>query len=436
MTRPMILLVCMLVSGGSANSATGNQINDQHQEKGGSKTTTFELPYGTPEEVGMSGERLNRVRDVVQEFIDEGRIQGAVVGVACRGKVVYFEAQGVSNVNTKAPLQTDAMFHMASSTKPILGVAAMIMIEEGRFAPSDPVEKYIPEFKGIKVAVPKESGDKNIKPQYGSKKGYKKGAEYRLVDAHRPVTIHDLLTHTSGIAAQGPGKGISSKTKKKKTGKSETLATWIPKVAERPLSFQPGTRWGYGGGLDVVARVIEIVSGMPFNEFVQKRIFDPLDMKDTHWIVPEDKLDRMLFVVEGKAGTPTKYFSGSAGLISTARDYLHFEQMLVNKGELFGNRILKPESVEMMSSSQVGDLYVKAAKGGAGLAFAYTVAITVDPELAKTGRSAGAFGWGGAAGTVSWTDPKEELAGVIMVQQPTADLSVRIAEAIGAAIDD
>ena len=374
-------------------------------------TTTFELPHGTPEEVGMSGERLNKVRDVVQEFIEEGRIQGAVVGVARRGKVVYFAAQGVSNVKTRTPMQADAMFHMASSTKPILGVAAMMMIEEGLFKPSDPVEKYIPEFKDIKVAALKE-----------------------LVDPHRPVTIHDLLTHTSGIAE---GKGLGKKKKQKpKPRANETLATRIPKVAKEPLAFQPGTRWGYGGGLDVVARVIEIVSGMPFNEFVQQRIFDPLDMKDTHWIVPKEKLDRMLFVVEGKAGTPTKYFSGSAGLISTARDYLHFEQMLVNKGELFGNRLLNPESVAMMSSSQVGDLYADSTKGGVGFAFGYTVAITVDPVLAKTGRSAGAFGWGGAAGTVTWTDPKEALAGVIMVQQPTADLSVRIAEAIGAAIDD
>ena len=383
---------------------------------------TFELPRATPEEVGMSGERLNGVHDVVQEFIDEGRIQYAVVGVARRGKVVYFEAQGFSD---QEPVQADAIFHMASSTKPILGVAAMMVIEEGLVKASDPVQKFIPEFKGIKVAVPEEQPDK--KP---SGKKEPKAPEYRLVDAHRPVTIHDLLTHTSGISGRSLGKAG------KGPGKDETLATWIPVVAQGPLNFQPGTRWGYGGGLDVVARVIEIVSGMPFNDFVQKRIFDPLDMKDTHWILPKDKLHRMLVFVEGKAGTPTTYFSGSAGLVSTARDYLHFEQMLVNKGELFGNRLLKPESVEVMSSDQAGDLFDNGGKGGAGLAFGYTVAITVDPELAKTGRSAGAFGWGGAAGTVSWTDPKEELAVAIMVQQPTNDLGRRIAEAIAAAIED
>ena len=422
MTRLVTLpfLFVLLITAGDATSAPGND-NDDKQEDGGTMTTTFELPRATPEEAGMSGERLNGIRAVVQEFIDHGRIQYAVIGVARRGKVVYFEAQGVANGE---PVQPDAMFHMASSTKPILGVAAMMMIEEGLISPSDPVEKYIPEFKGIKVAVVDEPADK----QTSREKRSKKAPEHRLVDSHRPVTIHDLLTHTSGISGRSLGRAG------KGPGKDDTLATWIPVVAEGPLNFQPGTRWGYGGGLDVVARVIEVVSGMPFNDFVQQRIFDPLDMKDTYWIVPDDKLHRMLIFVEGKAGTPTRYFSGSAGLVSTARDYLHFEQMLVNEGELFGNRLLKPESVEMMSSDQLGDLYDRGGKGGAGLAFGYTVSITVDPALAKTGRSAGAFGWGGAAGTVSWTDPKEELAVAIMVQQPTEDLGLRIAEAIGAAI--
>jgi len=410
----------------SAGNAIGDEQDDE-QETGGSMTAKFELPRANPDEVGMSGERLKQVGHVVQEFIDEGRIQYAVVGVARRGKVVYFEAQGVSN---DEPVQEDAMFHMASSTKPILGVAAMMVIEEGLIDPSDPVEKYIPEFKGIKVAVFDEEAVKKTTGKARGRKGPKNAPEYRLVDAHRPVTIHDLLTHTSGISGRAPGRTREIQHE------GDTLATWIPIVAEGPLSFQPGTRWGYGGGLDVVARVIEVVSGMPFNEFVQKRIFDPLDMKDTHWIVPKHKLHRMLIFVEGKAGTPTTYFSGSAGLVSTARDCLHFEQMLVNKGELFGNRLLKPESVELMSTDQVGDLFDNAGKGGAGVAFGYTVAITVDPALAKTGRSAGSFGWGGAAGTVSWTDPEEGLAVAIMVQQPTNDLGARIAGAIAAAIDD
>ena len=363
---------------------------------------TTELPAGAPEDVGMSGQRLNKIQSVVQEFLDNGKIQGAVVGVCRRGKVVYFKAQGLFNTKTKVPLQTDGMFHMMSSTKPVLGVAAMMMIEQGLFKPSDPIEKYIPEFKNAKVAVPD-----------GSKAGYK------LVDAKRPITIHDLLTHTSGFAGFG---------KVKKTDyENESLASLIPKTAKEPLGFQPGTQWVYGNGLDVVARAIEVVSGTPFNTLVQERIFDPLEMKDTHWIVPKDKQKRMLLSVEG---TPPKYFGASWGLKSTARDYLHFQQMLANKGELFGKRILKPESVAMMSKSQAGDLYSSSKKGPAGMAFGYTVGITVDPKLAKDGRSAGAFGWGGALGTVTWTEPQEKLAAVIMVQQPTKALSTRIAEAI------
>ncbi len=367
---------------------------------------TTELPRGTPEEVEMSEQELNKIESVVQEFIDTDKIQGGVVGVCRKGRVVYFKAQGLFNTETKVPLQTDGMFHMMSSTKPILGVAAMMMVEEGLFQLSDPVEKYIPEFKNAKVAVPDGAG-----------KGTK------LVDAQSPPTLHELLTHTSGFA------GFS---KVGKTGyEHESLATLIPKVAKEPLSFQPGTRWEYSQGLDVVARVIEVVSGTPFNVLVQKRIFGPLDMKDTYWIVPEDKKKRMLLSTEG---TPPEYFSASWGLKSTARDFLHFHQMLVNKGELFEERILKPESVEAMAKSQAGDLYSDSSKGPQGMAFGYTVGITEDPKLAKNGRSAGAFGWGGALGTSTWTEPKEELAVVIMVQQPTAALPTRIAEAIRDAI--
>ena len=218
---------------------------------------------------------------------------------------------------------------------------------------------------------------------------------------------------------------------------TETLATWIPKAAAGPLDFQPGARWMYSGtvGLDVVARIIEIVSGTPFNAFVQERIFDPLDMKDTHWNIPKDKIPRLV-VIRGDKGTwrkPTRYFSGSIGLISTARDYMHFEQMLQNGGTLFGNRLLSSSSVALMSTNHVGDLYRE--KGDTkGVGFGYTVSVTLDPGVAKSPRSAGAFGWGGAAGTMSWTEPKEKLSAVIMVQQPTVDLPNEVAETIRDAI--
>jgi CubicO group peptidase (beta-lactamase class C family) len=393
--------------------------------------TTQELSHGIPEEVGMSGNRLGRIRDVVQGFIDAGRIQGAVVGVSRRGKVVYFEAQGVSDEETQAAMQGDALFQMASSTKPVLGVAAMMMIEDGLFKPTDAVQAYIPEFKDIQVAVLKEPADEDISPEYVLEDDV---PAHRLVDAHRPITIHDLLTHTSGLASYGLGAAVSTWGWQDET---ETLATWIPKVAAGPLDFQPGARWTYSGtvGLDVVARIIEIVSDTPFNDFVQERIFDPLDMKDTHWNIPEDKIPRLVVIRwdKGSWRKPTRYFSGSMGLISTARDYLHFEQMLVNGGVLFGNRLLSPSSVALMSTNQVGSLYKEKGDTG-GVGFGYTVAITLDPNTAKSSRSAGAFGWGGAAGTVSWTEPSEELSAVIMVQQPTVDLPNDVAKAIREAI--
>tara|TARA_B100000530_G_scaffold141068_1_gene88320 strand:- start:1010 stop:1594 length:585 start_codon:yes stop_codon:yes gene_type:complete len=194
----------------------------------------MELPSGTPEEVGMSTEGLNGIDELMQKFVDDEVIQGAVVGIGRRGKVAYYEAHGFSDQDTRAPMQRDAMFQMASSTKPILGVAAMMMIEEGLFKLGDPVEKYIPEFKDIKVAVLKEPADEDISPEWV----FKDIPEHRLVDVHRPLTIHDLLTHTSGLASSGLGSAVA----KWKRGPEEILETWIPQVAAGPLDFQPGTR--------------------------------------------------------------------------------------------------------------------------------------------------------------------------------------------------
>ena len=429
-------------SGGDVTKQTS--LDSQHKQESlePAMTTTQELAFGSPEEVGMSAERLKKIDDFVQEYIDAGRIQGVVIGVTRRNKVVYMEAHGVIDELTQRPMRKDSLFHMVSSTKPVLGVAAMMMIEEGSISPEDPVEKYIPEFKGIQVAVSRNPVDKKFKNKNKSKDNSKnkikkqKVSDHQLVDVKRPLTIHDLLTHTAGLQTGGLGSAVSNLDR---PGESDTLASWIPRVAAGPLDFQPGTRWAYSGtvGLDVVARIIEIVSDTPFNEFVQKRIFDPLDMKDTHWIVPEDKLDRMP-VINNDKGPWTKsayYFSGSLGLKSTARDYMHFEQMLVNQGTLFGHRLLKPESVAMMSTNHVGNLFNETGKGGSGRGFGYTVGITMNPEQARDGRMAGAFGWGGAAGTVSWTTPGEELTVVYMVQQPT-DLPWKIAEVVRDAIED
>lgn len=410
----------------------------------------LELPTGTPKEAGMSVAGLKNISDVVNQHITQGKIPGAVVGVARHGKIAYLEALGVMDEQTGAPMQTDALFQMFSSTKPVLGVAAMQTIEQGGFKPSDEVSTYIPEFKDIKVAVLKDPADKDISPDYV----IDDVPAHRLVDLNRPITIHDLLTHTSGLGSYGLGSAVAEWNWEK----SETLATWIPKIAAGPLDFQPGSRWQYSPmfGLDVVARIIEIVTDTPFNEVVQRGIFDPLNMQDTHWNLPESKKSRQVVVRKdagkkdlkksadkdqkkdnGKEASQASkdYFSGSVGLISTARDYLNFEQMLLNRGTLFGNRVLQESSVKTMSTNKVGKLFGKGGKDSGGSSFGYTVEITENPSNTTNGRSKGAFGWAGALGTISWNEPEHDLTAAIMVQKPTKDLSDDVSKAITAAID-
>jgi CubicO group peptidase (beta-lactamase class C family) len=387
-----------------------------------SAVSAGEIPKAVPEDVGMSTEKLQNINTMMQRHIDAGDIQGGVTAVARRGRFVHFEAHGLIDADKGLPMPKDAIFRMASSTKPVLGVAAMMMIEQGLIHPSDPVSKYIPEFKDMQVAVLKEPADKDISPLYIPRGD--KVPEHRLVPAERPVTIHHLLTHTSGLRSSGLGSAVAGSGSWRRAPEA-TLASTIPMHGEAPLDFQPGTRWSYspGTGLDVVARIIEIVSNTPFDVFLQERIFNPLGMKDTHFNVPPEKASRRV-VIQGrdmsrwKGRGPTKYFSASGGLSSTAEDYLRFEQMLAGKGMLFGNRLISPQSVETMASNHVGDLYTGLRRNEAGVGFGYTVAITLDTAATQGTRSSGTFGWGGAHGTRSWTDPARELTGVIMLQQP------------------
>ena len=246
--------------------------------------------------------------------------------------------------------------------------------------------------------------------------------EHRLVPAHREITIHDLLTHTSGLASSGLGSAIQERRQR---SADATLENQMPVYASYALDFQPGSRWTYspGIGLDVVARIVEIVSGKPFDEFISERILEPLDMNSTYFNVPPEYQNRRVVIADRDMSRffdrpPTKYFSASAGLSSTAEDYLKFEQMLVNGGELFGNRLLSPRSVRMMGSNQIGELYRGFSRNQEGMGFGYTVGVTVDPITSNARRSGGAFGWGGAFGTRSWTDPEEELTAVLFLQQP------------------
>lgn len=378
-----------------------------------------EIPRASPEEVGMSTQRLQRINTVIKRHIDAGNIQGAVTAVARRGKLVHFETHGLMDVENNRPMQEDSIFIMMSSTKPLLGVAAMMMIEEGLIRPEDPVSKYIPEFADMQVAVLKDPVDENISPYNVSRDNI---PEHRLVPAQRDITIHDLLTHTSGLASGGLGTAIQERRER---DPEATLASEIPRYGSYALDFQPGSRWSYspGIGLNVVSRIIEIVSGQPFDVFIKQRILEPLDMNGTYFNVPPEYQNRRVVIADRDMSPffdrpPTKYFSASGGLSSTAGDYLKFEQMLANGGELFGNRLLSPRSIRMMGSNQIGDLYRGFSRNQEGLGFGYTVAVTVDPITSNARRSAGAFGWGGAFGTRSWTDPEEELTAVLFLQQP------------------
>lgn len=381
-------------------------------------TNAAEIPSAAAEDVGMSSDRLDRINTVMQRHMDAGDIQGAVTIVARKGKLVHFETHGLLDVETKRPMQDDSLFIMMSSTKPILGVATMMMIEEGLLRPEDKVSKYIPEFADMQVAVLADT-DQDISPYRVDPQN---APAHRLVPAHREITIHDLLTHTSGLASGGLGTAVQER---KRRGADATLETQMPVYASYALDFQPGARWAYspGVGLDVVARIVEIVSGQTFEEFLNERIFEPLDMNNTYFNVPAEYQSRRV-VISDRDMSPffdrpvTNYFSASGGLTSSAEDYLKFEQMLVNGGELFGNRLLSPRSVRMMGSNQIGDLYRGFSQAQEGMGFGYTVGVTVDPITSNARRSAGAFGWGGAFGTRSWTDPEEELTAVIMLQQP------------------
>lgn len=397
-----------------------------------------DIPWAnSAEDVGMSSERLQRINTVMQRHIDAGDIQGAVTVVARQGQLVHFETHGLMDVDNNRPMQEDSIFIMMSSTKPVLGVAAMMMIEEGLMRPEDPVSKYIPEFADMQVAVLKDKVMEQVSPYRADPEN---PPAHRLVPAAREITIHDLLTHTSGLASGGLGTAVSQRPAR---DTDSDLASIIPQYADYALDFQPGSRWAYspGVGLDVVARIIEIVSGQDFNDFLSERIFGPLQMNDTWFNVPPEYQNRRVVIEDRDMSRffdrpPTKYWSASGGLSSTAGDYLKFEQMLINGGELYGNRLLSPRSVRMMGSNQIGDLYRGFSQNQSGMGFGYTVGVTVDPISSNARRSGGAFGWGGAFGTRSWTDPSEELTAVIFLQQPYGPAQYDFENAVQQAIID
>ena len=373
-----------------------------------------------PEEVGLSSDRLPRIHAAIQRHIDAGDISGAVTLVGRKGHLAYLEAQGLMDIATKKPMSTDTIFHLASMTKPIAGVAVLMLMEEGKLRLNDPVSKFIPELKTLTVAVPMEPGPGPAAARAAEPRFY-------TVPAAREITIRDLLTHTSGLVSGGISATEAAKMPRKPT---DALADYIPRLAAVPLAFQPGSRWTYspGAGFDTLGRVVEVVSGQTFDAFLRQRIFEPLGMKDTFFYPPDDRLPRVATIYQrtpeglqrapDQRVTPGRYFSGGGGLMSTAEDYLQFGQMLVNGGQLNGKRLLSPTTVELMSSVHVKDTFPGRPPGRS---WGLSVQVISDPVAASMRVSPGSFGWDGAFGTHFWADPREKIVGLLMVQTSNRD---------------
>jgi CubicO group peptidase (beta-lactamase class C family) len=372
-----------------------------------------------PEQTGLSSERLARIHDMVQRHIDAHDISGAVTLVARNGKVAHFEAHGLADIDTKKPMSKDSLFWIMSMTKPVVGTSVLMMMEEGKLRLTDPVSRFIPEFKGMKVAVMQDRPAGAPPPAPGTP------PLFYTVPATREITIQDLLTHVGGLNSGGPASTAEVAKVALKAG--ESLADYLPRLATAPLDFQPGTRWQYSAtaAFDTLVRVVEVVSGQPFDRFARERIFDPLGMKDTSFRPSPAQLARIATQYRGAAGALTKvdnnliflnsptYLSGGGGLESSAEDYLQFGQMLANRGELNGKRLLGTKTVELMSSVFVPDTLPGRAKGRG---FGLSVQVISDHIAADTPISNGSFGWDGAYGTHFWVDPKEKIVGIFMIQ--------------------
>jgi CubicO group peptidase (beta-lactamase class C family) len=388
-----------------------------------------DLPTSKPEAVGLSSERLDRITAVVQRNIDDKRIAGAVTLIVRHGKVAWFRAQGMSDREAAKPMPTDAMFRICSMSKPITSVAVMMLYEDGKFLLDDPVSKYLPEFKNPKVLVKPASG------------------EPYTIPATKEITIRDLLRHTSGITYQW-NEDLGTRYEKAKVASGllpydGTIGDSVKQLAAQPLLFNPGDKFEYSLGVDVLGRLVEVVSGKPLDEFFRTRIFEPLGMKDTYFFPPDNKLARVataytyysdkglnrfpdtpiregsfVYSADYPTSGPKKLFSGGAGLVSTAMDYARFCQMMLDEGKVGNARLLSRKSVELMTHDQLGKI---APDMGFGLGFGIDGAKGALSELG----SVGSYNWGGFFYTAFSIDPKEQMIVIFMGQlHPTGDLTL------------
>jgi CubicO group peptidase (beta-lactamase class C family) len=407
-----------------------------------------ELPRAQPDQVGLDAAKLEQAGALFRQAVDHKEIAGAVLLVARHGKVAYLEAVGNQDVEAGVAMSPESIFRIASMTKPITSVAAMILADEGRLDLSDPISKFLPEFKFMKVAVPRKKGADGTSP--GSP-----GEDFELVQAYRPITVRDLLMHTSGLCYRFTDRPYLGRLYSEAgicdglAPSQISLAENVRRLARLPLHHQPGTAWEYGLNTDVLGRLIEVVSGRSLDAFFGQRILRPLRMTDTYFLLPEAERDRLAALYEtgpdGKikqaAEGPTVkgalvysadaayrqspgYFSGGAGLLSTAGDYARFLQMMLTRGELDGVRILRPETVDAMTRDQTQGLPLWIPVHG--FAFGYGFGVNTQPDAEGKKDPVGTFGWGGIYYTDFWVDPKDEVIGIMMTQiYPSGQLKLR-----------
>jgi CubicO group peptidase (beta-lactamase class C family) len=374
------------------------------------------MSVADPASIGFSAERLAQITAWYQTQIDAGALPGAVVAIARNGKLVYMRAVGHQDRDRKIPMRPDAIFWIASMTKPVTSVVAMMLVEEGKLDLDAPVSRYLPDLKDMQVAT------EEVDPASGETK-------LALAPQKHPMTVRDLLRHTSGLIY--PPQFSDSRIhrlygEKVVFTRDTTLADFVASLGKVPLAHQPGEVWEYSWGVDVLARVVEVASGQPFDQFLQGRIFGPLHMIDTGFYVPEAKLARLVDPPPGGRDAlwdvtrRPRLFSGGGGLVSTAADYLRFCQMLLNGGELDGARILTPETVRLMTTNSLPsdmrfalDMIGPQTGAGWGLGFA----VRTNPDFSSVVPGAvGSFNWGGFWGTYFWIDPVEKLIAVQMIQ--------------------
>jgi len=388
-------------------------------------------PPARPEAAGFVPSKLKRIDALLNEAVEKHQIAGSVALLIRKGQVGYLHAAGLRDVEARAPMTSDTLFRIASMTKPITSVAVMMLVDEGKLQVTDPVSKYLPEFKGVQVVAPRKGSEKDAPA---------------TVPAERDVTIHDLLTHTSGMCYRGfltpPPLVDFYRRADIHDGISQSplsLEENVKRIARLPLAHQPGKGWTYGLNTDVLGRVVEVVSGQNLDVFFKERIFKPLGMKDTAFVVPPEKKARLAALYktgeDGKIARvgedpvktgeliysasfpyrgPHAYLSGGGGLISTVPDYARFLRMLQGGGKLDGVRLLKADTVKLMTTNQVGKLFPGA--GVHGDRFGYGFGIVSEEGKARSPASVGTYSWGGIFYTLFWVDPRQEMIGVLMTQ--------------------